>query len=221
MMQLALDVAPGVNFVFHTGFGGQADMATAIGELVDAGCNIIMDDVLYQAEPFFQDGILAQAVDLAVAQGVAYFTPGRLAEAGFASSEDAALESEDSLEWSSRRSLSDYAGGKPILSRVARLTSRPAPAPWAPDAAPEASVVLGGGVEGDDESDGAEETPRRLDEEASASKASMMLGPASGQPRRGSNPREEEAAAAPAPAPQAMPGASQRVTCKGAGQAHL
>ena len=59
---------------------------------------------------------------------------------GVDGSEDAALESEDSLEWSSRRSLADYAGGKPILSRVARLTSRPAPAPWAPDAAPEASV---------------------------------------------------------------------------------
>ena len=109
---------------------------------------------------------------------------------GVDGSEDAALESEDSLEWSSRRSLADYAGGKPILSRVARLTSRPAPAPWAPDAAPEASVVLGGveGLEealggggggggGDDESDGAEETPRRLDEEASAS-ASAAAGDA-------------------------------------------
>ena len=88
---------------------------------------------------------------------------------GVDGSEDAALESEDSLEWSSRRSLADYAGGKPILSRVAWLTSRPAPARWAPDAAPEASVVLGG-VEGLEEAlggggggDGANRTaPRRL-----------------------------------------------------------
>ena len=36
--------------------------------------NIIVDDVLYFAEPMFQDGIIAQAVDAVAAPGVSYFS---------------------------------------------------------------------------------------------------------------------------------------------------
>ena len=88
MMQIVADVAPGAAQGFHTAFGGQADFAKGIEEL--AGCppgsaasctpvpgfaaDIINDDVFYFAEPFFQDGIIAQAVDNVVANGVSYFT---------------------------------------------------------------------------------------------------------------------------------------------------
>ena len=34
---------------------------------------VIADDTTYLAEPFFQDGIVAQAIDRAKAAGVAYF----------------------------------------------------------------------------------------------------------------------------------------------------
>ena len=73
MMQLVYDVAPGANFAFHTAFRGEADFAAGIQALVDVGCQIIVDDVLY-LEPFFQDGIISQSVDQAVTRGVSYFT---------------------------------------------------------------------------------------------------------------------------------------------------
>ena len=74
MMQLAYDVAPGVGFSFHTAFGGIARFAVGIVELFDDGADIIVDDVSSSIEPFFQDGIIAQAVDYVAAQGVPYFS---------------------------------------------------------------------------------------------------------------------------------------------------
>jgi uncharacterized protein (TIGR03437 family) len=74
MMQLIHDVAPGASQAFHTAVNGQADFAQGIQELMDNGADVIVDDVLYFAEPMFQDGIIAQAVDNVVAEGVAYFS---------------------------------------------------------------------------------------------------------------------------------------------------
>lgn len=75
MLQLIHDVAPGSDLAFHTANGGQANFANGIGELrQQAGSGVIVDDVFYFAEPFFQDGIIAQAVDQAVADGAAYFS---------------------------------------------------------------------------------------------------------------------------------------------------
>jgi len=74
MMQLVADVAPGTKQTFHTAFNGRASFANGILELADAGATVIVDDVLYLTEPMFQDGIIAQAVDQVVAQGVAYFS---------------------------------------------------------------------------------------------------------------------------------------------------
>lgn len=74
MLQLIHDVAPGANLAFHTAFNGQAGFAQGILDLAAAGAQVIVDDILYFAEPFFQDGIIAQAVDQVVAQGVAYFS---------------------------------------------------------------------------------------------------------------------------------------------------
>lgn len=75
MMQLIRDVAPGASQAFHTAFGGQADFANGIIELADqANSNIVVDDVIYFAEPMFQDGIIAQAVDQVKASGATYFS---------------------------------------------------------------------------------------------------------------------------------------------------
>ncbi len=74
MMELVHDVAPGSDIVFHTAFNGEANFAQGILELADAGARIIVDDVFYVTEPMFQDGIIAQAVDIVVGQGVAYFS---------------------------------------------------------------------------------------------------------------------------------------------------
>ncbi len=74
MVQLIADVAPGSRQSFYTAFDGQADFANGIGALIDAGARVVVDDVRYFAEPSFQDGIVAQAVDAAFARGVPYFS---------------------------------------------------------------------------------------------------------------------------------------------------
>jgi hypothetical protein len=74
MLQLIHDLAPGAELGFHTAFGGFANFAEGIRELADAGCTIIVDDVAYGSGPFYQDGLVAQAVDDVVSEGVAYFS---------------------------------------------------------------------------------------------------------------------------------------------------
>ncbi|CEM02318.1 unnamed protein product [Vitrella brassicaformis CCMP3155] len=74
MMQILYDVAPGARMAFHTAFGGQARFAQGIIKLVtEADARILVDDVRYFAEPMFQDGIIAQAIDKVREMGVAYF----------------------------------------------------------------------------------------------------------------------------------------------------
>ena len=86
MMQLIHDVAPGASQLFHTAFGGQAVFAQGILDLEAAGADVIVDDVYYFAEPFFQDGIIAQAADQVVAAGVPYFSSvGNQADASYES----------------------------------------------------------------------------------------------------------------------------------------
>jgi len=74
MMQIVHDAAPGAAMAFHSASGGQAAFANGINNLVVAGADVIVDDVFYFGEPMFQDGVIAQAVDAAVANGSAYFS---------------------------------------------------------------------------------------------------------------------------------------------------
>jgi Subtilase family len=74
MLQIVHDVAPGAGLAFATADGGQANFANNIVNLAAAGARVIVDDVGYFAEPMFQDGIIAQAVDTVAAQGVVYFS---------------------------------------------------------------------------------------------------------------------------------------------------
>jgi hypothetical protein len=74
MVQLVHDVAPGAAQKFHTAFNSLVDFADGILELQEAGSDVIVDDVIYFAESMFSDGIIAQAADLAVARGAAYFS---------------------------------------------------------------------------------------------------------------------------------------------------
>jgi len=80
MLQIVHDVAPGASLAFYTAENSEADFANGIGQLAasvaagGAGAKVIADDVGYFDEPFFQDGILAQAIDAVEANGVAYFS---------------------------------------------------------------------------------------------------------------------------------------------------
>jgi hypothetical protein len=72
--QLVHDVAPGAAISFHTAFNSELDFAEGIIELAEDGADVIVDDVRYFAEPFFSDGMVAQAVDIVVGNGVPYFS---------------------------------------------------------------------------------------------------------------------------------------------------
>jgi hypothetical protein len=80
MMQIVHDVAPGAGLAFYTAENSEADFASGIAKLAapvasgGAGAKIIVDDVGYFTEPFFQDGLVAQAINAVVANGVAYFS---------------------------------------------------------------------------------------------------------------------------------------------------
>jgi hypothetical protein len=75
MAEIIYDGAPGIpRFVFSSGTtAGPVEKAQSINNLVTAGARIIADDIFMLEEPFFQDGVIAQAVDNARAAGVAYF----------------------------------------------------------------------------------------------------------------------------------------------------
>ncbi|QIP15568.1 S8 family serine peptidase [Spirosoma aureum] len=75
MIELIHDIAPGSPIAYHTAYRTELNFAQGIRDLATAGCKIITDDVSYFLEPFFQDGVVAQAVDDVVNnQGVTYFS---------------------------------------------------------------------------------------------------------------------------------------------------
>lgn len=74
MAQLIYDEAPGITLAYATAFTGDTAFAANIKALRDAGCKVIVDDVGYFNEPYFQDGPIAQAVDNVTATGVTYLS---------------------------------------------------------------------------------------------------------------------------------------------------
>jgi hypothetical protein len=75
MAELAHQVAPGAQLYFATAEGGLDTFANAVTLLQQAGCQVIVDDIGYDEEPFFQNaGTLDTAIESAVASGVSYFT---------------------------------------------------------------------------------------------------------------------------------------------------
>lgn len=74
MLQIIHDIAPKAELYFRTGFISAGDFAAGIDELKQAGCNIIVDDITFITEPFLKDGVVANAVNNAVAGGTTYFS---------------------------------------------------------------------------------------------------------------------------------------------------
>jgi len=84
MLQIVHDMAPKARLGFataNTGEVGFADNIRALAGFRNAThtvsgfkADVIVDDIIYLGEPFFQDGIVAQAVDDVAGEGVAYFS---------------------------------------------------------------------------------------------------------------------------------------------------
>jgi subtilisin family serine protease len=118
MMQLIHDVAPGASQAFYTAFVSQEDFAAGIRALAQAGSKVIVDDVIYYAEPMFEDGIIAQAVNDVYRNGVAYFS---------AAGNDARLSYESRFRLSGDAGISglrhDFASGRRTVDSLQTVTA--------------------------------------------------------------------------------------------------
>jgi hypothetical protein len=74
MLQIVHDVAPGADLGFRTGVISEGDLAQGVIECAQNGCDVIVDDITFITSPFFQDGVVSQAVDSVTSMGVSYFT---------------------------------------------------------------------------------------------------------------------------------------------------
>src|SRR5262245_30645769 len=73
LLEIVHDVAPGAKLLF-SGPASSLDMVDTVACLVDAGANVIVDDLGFFGEPYFEDGSVAAAVEAAVTAGVSYHT---------------------------------------------------------------------------------------------------------------------------------------------------
>ena len=77
MLEIVHDLAPGADLYFATASGGgEPLLASNIEALCEAGADVIVDDVYFPREAAFQDGIVAQAVNAAVADGCVVISAG-------------------------------------------------------------------------------------------------------------------------------------------------
>ncbi len=76
MLEIVHDLAPGAELYFATAHGGQAQFAANIEALCEAGAEVIVDDTYYFREAAFQDDLIAQGVNAAVADGCVFITAG-------------------------------------------------------------------------------------------------------------------------------------------------
>ena len=80
MLQIVHDVAPASKLAFASAFFGEPAFAESIEELAapillgGAGAKVIVDDIAYFEEPFFQDGPIAAAVNKVTAEGTTYLS---------------------------------------------------------------------------------------------------------------------------------------------------
>ncbi len=79
MAQIVHDLAPGADLAFATAFTSETAFAANIEKLAaplpaGAGAAVIADDVSYPTEPFFQEGVVGNAVRKVTEDGASYFS---------------------------------------------------------------------------------------------------------------------------------------------------
>jgi subtilisin family serine protease len=74
LLEIVHDVAPGARLLFSEGASSSLAFIDSVRCLTAAGARVIVDDVGFLGEPFFEDGPVANAVREAVSAGVSYHT---------------------------------------------------------------------------------------------------------------------------------------------------
>jgi PKD repeat protein len=73
MLEIVHDIAPNASLFFHDCGWNVLEFNRAIDALADAGCRVIVDDIGWTDEPFFEDGVVAaHAADAVSRRGVVY-----------------------------------------------------------------------------------------------------------------------------------------------------
>jgi Subtilase family len=74
MAQIVHDIAPGAAIQFSASGATADDMANNVRALKAAGSSVIVDDITYFDEPFFQEGSISTAIDDVTAGGAPYYS---------------------------------------------------------------------------------------------------------------------------------------------------
>jgi hypothetical protein len=74
MAQLVHGIAPGARLLFASGSGSSTGMAQAVEDLAAAGATVIVDDLGYGDEPYFQQGVISASIEKVRARGIAYYS---------------------------------------------------------------------------------------------------------------------------------------------------
>lgn len=72
MLEIVHDLAPGATLLFSEGLSDKMQFIDSLTCLENAGARVIVDDIGFFDEPFFEDGPVAQAVRAVVQAGVSY-----------------------------------------------------------------------------------------------------------------------------------------------------
>lgn len=84
MLELIHDIAPKSPLFFATGFGGMLAFADNIRALRNAGAKVIVDDLGFRDEPFFQPSVIDQAITDVTNDGAVYLSSaGNSADEGY------------------------------------------------------------------------------------------------------------------------------------------
>jgi hypothetical protein len=124
MMQVVHDIAPGASLDFCSVVGTASDQANGIGgsdtatadailALAAAGCKVICDDVTPTDEPWFQSGVVANAIQTVEQEGVTYVSCA--GNQGAASSQGSTAFSSPAYQstWSPTSVTLDFPGSGP------------------------------------------------------------------------------------------------------------
>jgi hypothetical protein len=73
MLEIIHDLAPGADLAFSEGIQSSLEFINSINDLVGAGCDVVVDDIGYFGEPWFEEGPIASAArDAITNDGIVY-----------------------------------------------------------------------------------------------------------------------------------------------------
>ena len=102
LLEIVHDLAPGARLLFSSGSDGEMAFIDSVRCLTAAGANVLVDDLGFFDQPFFEDGPVSAAVKAAIEAGVSYHS---------AAGNEANVHLEQMYRPSPTTSFHDFLGG--------------------------------------------------------------------------------------------------------------